>query len=178
MSLLRPRIQNVYCGFVPVLMPGSLVLSPSGMTLLVLQGCPQHKPLQGFSPHLLRQDCSPSVCPRHLPKGSLTGFTPGKGNTAAFEGLEGTSSYLCRVLAYLPFKTPCKGNHLKSCAVYFTYINSLHDHNSDIDSGVPALTPSISPGKMSHSAESHAMNNMAYRRRENEGQLLETSGPL
>lgn len=78
MSLLRPRIQKVYCGFMPLLTPGSLVLSPSGMTLLVLQGCPQHKPLQGLSPHLLRQDCSPSVCPRHLPKGSLTGFIPGK----------------------------------------------------------------------------------------------------
>lgn len=62
--------------------------------------------------------------------------------------------------------------------MYFTYVNSLHDHNSDVDSGVPALTPSISPGKMSRSAESHTMNNMAYRRRENEGQLLETSGPL
>lgn len=101
-----------------------------------------------------------------------------EGNTAAFEGFEGTSSYLCRLLSYLSFKTPCEGNHLRSCAVYFTYINSLYDHNSEVDSGVPALTPSISPGKMSRSAESQTMNNMAYRRREGEGQLLETSGPL
>lgn len=112
------------------------------------------------------------------PQGSLTGFIAREGNPAAFEGFEGTSSYFCRLLSYLSFKTPCKGNHLRSCAVYFTYINSLHDHNSEVESGVPALTPSISPGKMSRSAESQAMNNMTYRRREGEGQLLETSGPL
>lgn len=41
--------------------------SPSGMTLLVLHGSTQQEPLQGYFPHLLRQNYSSSMCPQHHP---------------------------------------------------------------------------------------------------------------
>ena len=65
--------------------------SPSGMTLLVLHGSTQHEPLQGYFPHLLRQNYSPSMCPQHHPTGSPTAFNVGEGNIAVFEGFKGTS---------------------------------------------------------------------------------------
>lgn len=100
------------------------LLLPFWMTLLVCQGS-LTQTLQGFVPHLLRQDCRALCVPRAPPAiAALTGFIAREGNLA-LKALR-HQPISCADFSYYP--RPAKAT--TSGAVLYITNNSTHDHNS------------------------------------------------